>query len=70
MNTNDLKVVETKPMPAFATFEFPSYKFKPVLASHLGLFKINGILMNSFGEKAFSFYVNVDNEPPSFISII
>lgn len=67
MITDDMELLHHKPLPSFALFEFPTYKFKPIKASHLGLFNIKGILKNYYGEIAFSFYVSIDNEAPTFI---
>lgn len=51
--TDDMKIVHSKPLPKYATFEFPTYKFQPRLASDIGIVMIKGSIVNSYSDFAF-----------------
>lgn len=51
--TDDMEVIHLSPLPQYASFEFPSYKFAPKTISHLGTAAIKGILKNQYGELAY-----------------
>lgn len=38
--TDDMKVIHSTPLPSYSIFEFPTYKFNPMIASHLGVGQI------------------------------
>lgn len=68
MNSENLEIIHTSPLPHYSSFKFATYKFRPKLASDLGIATIKGILKNSNGQIKFSFYVNVVNQLPQLLN--
>jgi len=57
-------VVHKSPLPRFAVFSYPDYKFMPKRLSDLGVYLIKGQLWNAYTYIGFQFRLNVTNKAP------
>jgi hypothetical protein len=60
-------VVHESPLPRFAVFSYPDYKFMPKRLSDLGVYVIKGQLWNAYTYLGFQFRLNVTNEAPYIV---
>jgi hypothetical protein len=60
-------VIHNPALPIFTSFKFPTYFFKPMRKTDLGIFNIKGQLWNKYTYTSFQFRLNVTNTAPYFV---